>query len=140
MLIDDNNPQTTQPKTALDKLATSTYTFYLSGSRFFGTNRPSSDWDYFVQMPKYDGGNGYALFDELRSFGFTKRYTTNYLDLNTLEVWTCDNVDVQVVANVPFKRAAQTAFKRCGKLYPSREDWDAAYEVAAALTAQQNKA
>lgn len=137
MLIDDNNPQTTQPKTALDKLAASTYTFYLSGSRFFGTNRPSSDWDYFVQMPMSDG---YALFDELRSFGFTKRRVTNYLDLNTLEVWTCDNVDVQIVANVPFKRAAQMAFKRRGKLYPSREDWDAAYEVAAELTQMNNKA
>lgn len=137
MLIDDNNPQTMQPKTALDKLATSTYTFYLSGSRFFGTNRPSSDWDYFVQMPMSEG---YKLHDELRSFGFTKRYTTNYLDLNTLEVWSCDHVDVQIVANVPFKRAAQMAFKRCGKLYPSREDWDAAYVVAAELTQMNNKA
>src|SRR5574337_1288344 len=56
---------------------------YLTGSRYFGTSRPESDWDFFTQH--YDG-----IENHLRHVGFKKimgREEYKYLDSNTIQVW-----------------------------------------------------
>lgn len=47
----------------LQQFAESDQTFYLTGSRFFGTERAKSDWDFFVQ-------NSETIRTQLSSWGF----------------------------------------------------------------------
>lgn len=75
--------------------------FHLTGSRYFGTARPESDWDYFVQ-----GGPGVA--EELERMGFVKEAKLDYTDILRIEVHRHpDNIHVQVVSNVEHKILAQ---------------------------------
>lgn len=86
--------------TALEK---SEFTFYLTGSRFFGNAREKSDWDFFTE----DSGD--ALRDYLRRIGFRRldSKTTEYTDMNVIDIWENQNVHVQVIRNLHFKRKAQ---------------------------------
>lgn len=86
--------------TALEK---SEFTFYLTGSRFFGNAHEKSDWDFFTE----DSGD--ALRDYLRRIGFRRldSKTTEYTDMNVIDIWENQNVHVQVIRNLHFKRKAQ---------------------------------
>lgn len=77
-------------------------TFYLTGSRYFGHNSISSDWDFFTD--KSDG---------LKELGFSKLSFSAYTDDNVSEVFRFKQggtqVDVQVVRCVEAKNASQKA-------------------------------
>lgn len=82
----------------LEKLANSPFEFYLTGSRYFGTETPESDWDFFT------GQNPY-LADFLIKIGFYRAsiFTAKKYAGNTcIELWyyhnpistSCDNDDM----------------------------------------------
>lgn len=87
--------------TALESIALSPFTFHLTGSRFFGTERPDSDYDFFVKQQT-------GLVDWLRNNGFAKDYQSYEGDPVIVEVWGRDNVHVQIVTNVVAKQYIQT--------------------------------
>jgi hypothetical protein len=95
--------------TAIGQLASSTATFYLTGSRFFETHRDYSDYDFFVQ-----GDAGLAF--ELEQMGFKREPGGCYADPLTLSVWVKENVHVQVVSNAKLKITIQDFLRESGLL------------------------
>lgn len=88
----------------LAMLATSPFQFHLTGSRYFGTATPNSDWDFFVLDEN-------PLVRFLNESGFTYVSGHTYSDSNTAAVWKKDNVHVQVVESVRLKLQAQAIIK-----------------------------
>jgi len=109
------------PLTALGK---SHYTFYLTGSRYFGFARDNSDYDFYVQDSR-------PVREFLENEGFTTLLpqSHNYKDHNCAVVFRKENVDIQLVYNISYKHAAQKAIKEAGVLMPGREHWEVAYKV-----------
>ena len=113
-------------------LLNSKYTYYLTGSKFFGGSNSVSDTDYFVQ---YLAG----VQDELKELGF-KQCEHSYIDSQTIEVWhhANDNIHIQLVNGASWKDKAQnfivnsTAFR---KLYLATDQnrrkllWELAFEL-----------
>jgi len=121
-----------------DKMELSSWRFYLTGSRYFGTQREDSDYDFFVEegcYPAFDSSK------DLPAWGFEPMlgsYTNN-------SILACyhhphANVHVQVVIDAAMKRRAQGIIKLmypCPRLLPSKGStalkllWKAALGLAA---------
>ena len=86
------------------------FMLYLTGSRFFGTAKRHSDWDFILQS----GDHGKWL----KEMGFQQEEGGKYPDLLTTEVWWCGELraHVQVVKDVGIKLAAQAAIKKTNAL------------------------
>ena len=95
------------------EMSTMRSVFYLTGSRFFGTSRQDSDYDFFTAC---DADTIRHLLD----MGFVILSRHNYIDSNTLFVlrYISENlqVDVQIESDVLKKNRAQSIIKRCGQL------------------------
>lgn len=102
--------------------------FYLTGSRFFGTQGQNSDWDYFTE-------NSDEVFLKLKDLGFVKISARTYGDANSARVmrWTAKHtklqVDVQLVHDVELKRRVQERFVKIGFVPTSRDSWDLAFAL-----------
>jgi hypothetical protein len=67
----------------LQKLSDSQHQFFLTGSRFFGTECPNSDWDFFAAKSP-------TLSVFLESLGFRKydtKYSVHYAGNSCVELW-----------------------------------------------------
>ncbi len=91
--------------TALEFISSSTVLFYLTGSRFFGTQREDSDYDFFTKANPVTE----KLLDEN---GFHLDSESYECDRVMTKVYKRDNVHVQLVNNVRAKQWVQT------KLHP----------------------
>lgn len=88
------------------------FKFYLTGSRFFGTHRRSSDWDLFVQ-------HSYWAISYLESIGFQPRLPelmdelmSKYVgDPQICDVYELGKVQVQIVQDAELKCLAQEYLK-----------------------------
>ena len=104
----------------LHALENSTFNFYLTGSRFFGTERARSDWDFFTQeseeVEKFLLKNDFKLHNE-----------TKYSDSMTSKVYRYKNqIDVQLVTNTEKKLAIQRSFFLAGNVNPKKDEWNTA--------------
>ena len=118
------------------QLMTSPYEFYLTGSRFFGTAKPNSDWDFFVQQE-----NSEALESFLKKLGFVQALFTSYKDMLVDKVYRNmqEKIDIQIVKSAKTKLAVQEYIYSLGKnvgfarafhamtKYEKTHVWDMAY-------------
>lgn len=79
-------------KTADAVIRESSHVFYLTGSRYFGTQTETSDFDYFVK-------DGIDVRKELTNNGFVIESTSYVGDPNIVLVYRRDNIHVQCVAD-----------------------------------------
>jgi hypothetical protein len=97
----------TELQKVLEVFNKSTYQFQLTGSRFFGTNREDSDWDFFTEVPKVLYPT--SVFDFLEDNGFYTRFNNHYdQDISFVSVYehSC-GIHVQIVKDFEQKKAAQ---------------------------------
>lgn len=93
----------------LKYLTNSPYLFYLTGSRYWGTNDSYSDWDFFVQDSE-------EVKQYLQNCEFYK-IDHEYTDKNTIHVYGDDptidncNINIQLVADAQVKNIAQKIIK-----------------------------
>lgn len=101
---------------AVVALMNSQFSFYITGSRYFKTNTPQSDWDFFVE--KNEG-----VEEFLTRQGFFVDNQMSYSDPSISRVYTNpnDNVQVQVVFDVELKLLAQTVIKRKDLITTNKE-------------------
>lgn len=141
-----NMPEENKQKTILDILRDSPIQFVLTGSRFFGTARPDSDWDFYTK-----DDNQTSAF--LRNNGFVAVSKGSYADdpnCARVFLWRDKNfnwveniqekdvhpdVHVQLVANIQLKNDIQNALKKtnifstpCTKSF-ARDIWKLAYAL-----------
>lgn len=98
----------------LDKLHATTYEFYLTGSRFFGTSTPNSDWDFFAQ--DHPAIQGY-----LENEGFntiSAKHAEKYMGISIQgcsqiyrKTFANGSIDVQLQLDVNRKLKAQNILK-----------------------------
>jgi hypothetical protein len=88
---------------AICVLSESPEVFYLTGSRFFGTEAEFSDYDFFVQRAAMGTSERHLVRN-----GFRLDSDTRYSD----KVYIRDNVHVQIVGNAPLKNRIQDLMKR----------------------------
>lgn len=85
---------------------TEEFEFFLTGSRYFGTSTPGSDWDFFVE----DTPDVIAF---LEGIGFELQTDKEYShDRVTVNTYRLQNVEVQLVSDVGLKKRAQFLLKR----------------------------
>lgn len=123
----------------LAKMERAQFEFHLTGSRFFGRDTSSSDWDFFVEYYP-------DLADWLAANGFCKESKPDYGSEDIVDVWknVLFGVHVQVIINVRLKAAVQTALRNLGFGYwmysLSQEDrkliWRLAFRLFEAGKAQ----
>ena len=100
-----NLPQTLP--TDVIKLHNAPFTFYLTGSRFFGNITPKSDWDFYASYNK-------QICEWLNDQGFIQASHHLYGDdPNCVKVFTNTNaattpIHVQLVADIKAKHQCQT--------------------------------
>lgn len=81
----------------IEELAAMDEAFYLTGSRFFGTQRPDSDWDFFT--------DDFFLQQELKRNGWTQlKENAQYAETT----YSKGPVHLQIVPNADRKRQVQT--------------------------------
>lgn len=97
-------------KLVLKELAQSDRTFWLTGSRFFGTHRDDSDYDFFTQ--DYMGIELYLA----QGLGFHREWSESYTDPIAKSCWRKDNVHVQVVSDADLKLDVQMWLKEHPRL------------------------
>jgi hypothetical protein len=117
------------PVSLFDKLNQLETSFYLTGSRFFGTNHKNSDYDYFTEYTE-------EIIQILGSIGFQMESTSNYRDTNTIMVmrghnWCGGQIDIQLVNDVSLKDKIQKRFKELGINKPTQEEWNLAFLLMA---------
>lgn len=104
-----------------------THEYYLTGSRFFGTYTPVSDWDFFTKdtpdTRSYLESCGFERLEHSRysddpTITVVYRYTPSIESLS-VSVW----IDVQLVENPDRKRKAQELIKWMGINNPSEITW-----------------
>lgn len=98
-------------------LRESEYQFYLTGSRYFQSSSEleGHDWDFFCQNSK-------GVINFLKGIGFQRKRKPAYIkDSQTVEVYTHQAVDVQVVNSVRIKQASQLLLKELGVIGGSKE-------------------
>jgi len=110
---------------------------YLTGSRFFGTEVPSSDWDFFT-------ADSPATRAYLQKEGFTEPRTKQYASPDVVTVFRkvgrgTPGFDVQIVKDVTVKSAVQQMLKTTGMLTArtskakAREIWTLAFSMWAIM-------
>ena len=90
-------------------LATAPFEFHLTGSRFFGYEKPESDWDFFVDSDALHGVSG--LINWLEHNGFYKESNRDYSGETTAitQIWKhrIASVHIQVVEDAELKASVQ---------------------------------
>ena len=140
MLVNCVSPELCNVNT-LALLAMSNYTFYQTGSRYFGTETAESDWDFFTAQ--YDEGGFSTHVEEfLQKHGFKrcgKEQAEKYNDNITCGVYEKDNVHVQLVMNINRKIAMQKILKDTGVLNTrvdkavAKQLWKVAYHATSGV-------
>jgi hypothetical protein len=74
----------------LERIQNSTFSFYLTGSRFFGGGGPNSDWDLYAAWSRE-----IEIF--LADIGFHEKVESAYLDPMTMTVMENGDVTVQLL-------------------------------------------
>lgn len=77
-----NSKAASMPTNPYDFFAAREEKFYLTGSRFFGTTRENSDWDFFIEA---DGQGNINKF--LESLGFCRITNSEYKDASVSSVY-----------------------------------------------------
>ena len=109
----------------IDALRNSEFEFYLTGSRFFLTHKPSSDWDFFTKDCE-------EVRRFLTNFGFRPE-AGEYSDKLTTTVYRQPFIDVQLVSDVECKRIAQEILRISppSENFVSRtQTWNFAFSIA----------
>jgi len=95
-------PNSTQDK--IRQFETSEFTFYLTGSRFFGGFSSNSDYDFFVQSNP-------EVVDFLKQIGFIREKDNYKDDPNIDSVYVCScspiSIHIQLVKLAEIKQLAQ---------------------------------
>jgi hypothetical protein len=83
-------------------LSTSPFQFYLTGSRFFGSHRQESDYDFFTDLKP-------GLTDWLVLHGFIKDSSPDYNSVDIIQTWKhcVMTVDIQIVVDAALKSKIQ---------------------------------
>jgi len=92
---------------ALMEIQESEYDFQLTGSRFFGTEKENSDYDFFTQ-------DYLSLADWLRAHDFiniTQVVPTNYADPLVVAIYQKGKVHIQAVNDAPLKQDIQECLR-----------------------------
>jgi hypothetical protein len=109
----------------LRELQTSSFTFYETGSRFFGVNARKSDYDFFVGLDQVGRG---SLEKFLYDLGFREEKVEAYTgDRSIVSVFRHFDhpIDIQIVESAYQKKAAQDTLIRMGITHPTGAQWDA---------------
>jgi hypothetical protein len=85
---------------ALQSIEVSSFVFHLTGSRYFGTQREDSDWDFFVDYSA-------ELITWLEDNSFTLDSTSYKEDPVMCMVYKKENVHIQVVHSAKMKEWIQ---------------------------------
>lgn len=94
----------------VDFMTNTSHVFYLTGSRFFGTAKSESDWDFFAPYTQ-------GICNALKKLGFFEltHSSSSYNDQDTRAVFryvSCDiSIDVQLVNDAPRKQRIQEIIK-----------------------------
>ena len=83
----------------------SEFNFYLTGSRFFKTESPISDFDYFVQDSQEV--RNFLHDNSFHTVGALGLVPPQYLDEQTVNVVYRDDIHIQLVKDVTVKHQAQ---------------------------------
>jgi hypothetical protein len=95
------------PSSPLEVLNELPEVFYLTGSRFFGTAKKDSDWDFFAQ-------DSHSLVQVLIQLGFKVIALSDYKDKNSALILKMDDVHVQLVKDSALKDRAQKILLESG--------------------------
>lgn len=98
------------PVSAMQKMMDSPIDFYLTGSRYFGTNTASSDWDFYTPI-----NTGTIIF--LDALGFVN--DTKYYDADKVMKHHIENIHVQLVSNLEEKHRKQKKISELLETFPS---------------------
>lgn len=127
---------------ALEILSRDHRNYRLTGSRFFRTNNPSADYDFFVQYDReliaFLENNKFSRYSGIPTY--CENGYSNFLDnLRTqdiLGIWRRGNVDVQVSMNAYKRQIIQKYIKRFFSNFNDltkrqrREVWSLAYFIS----------
>lgn len=89
-------------------LASAPFEFHLTGSRYFGYDKPESDWDFFVDSNALYGASG--LVNWLEHNGFYKESNRNYSGATSItQIWKhgIAPVHIQIVEDAETKARVQ---------------------------------
>lgn len=109
MLIGVNRKPASTTETILDKMESSRIPFFLTGSRYFGWEKPESDWDFFSQNAK-------GTITTLGLLGFREDMTQGYQDGLTRKVFVGHSIHVQLVTSCLAKQELNQFFTRNKRL------------------------
>jgi len=110
----------------LDKLNSLPSTvFYPTGSRYFGSHRENSDYDFFTE-------NNPQVIAYLLDFGFWSISSADYKDSDCKAVYRFISnsgmqIDIQFSANVEMRKQVQETFKKNYIFAPNRDQWNTAF-------------
>ncbi len=131
------NTHETYPTSVLG-LMNSQFSFYLTGSRYFNTNTPQSDWDFFVEKNE-------DVEEFLIDQGFFIDNQASYSDSSVYKVYINpnDNVQVQVIFDAKLKVLAQTVIKRKNLITTNKEInryiWEATILTLSVISSEKIK-
>ena len=101
----------------LQELATSKYQFHLTGSRFFRTNHPRSDWDFLVEYQP-----GLSLWLISRGFAIGREYS----DCSVSQVYGIYGIHIQEIKPIFLQKKLRIQeFLRSNDITPTEEVWNA---------------
>ncbi len=118
----------------LESLENSPFKFYLTGSRFFGNNRKSSDYDFFAVYC-----TDVEEFLQREGFRNISLVETNYFGTDGIKgLYRNSNVDVQLVSDPELKARVQEVLKNSEQFMnagkPNRKVmWSLALEFAVSM-------
>jgi len=116
-MLHNTQGQTARMQNVLDEMEKSPFNFWLTGSRFFGTAKPESDWDFYASATEHDSKDT-SIRTFLAELGF---FLLGPFDYNVDGAYNDDNcayvyrwrgpgteqIDVQLQENVDLKHKAQ---------------------------------
>jgi hypothetical protein len=121
LTLQDHNAMT------LSILQQSNFDFFLTGSRFFGTERSDSDYDFFA---KFD----LSIFNFLAEQGFIRfdKQNSPYADSNLQSLWQKGNIQIQLQVDADKKNKVQqwmliNGFNFSENKTVARQQWTALY-------------
>jgi len=114
----------------IGKLEKSEFSFYLTGSRFFGGYHSKSDWDYFVS-------DNARVRDFLYSLGFYEsegEALLRYDDSTIVTVLVYNDIHIQLVKDATFKHQVQLLLLQTNSLHSVPKEsrkfvWNAAIAI-----------
>ncbi len=131
------NIKETYPTSVL-ALMNSQFYFFITGSRYFKTNTPHSDWDFFVEK-----NEEVEIFLKDQGFFIDNQMSYSDSSIYTVYINPNDNVQVQVVFDMELKMLAQTVIKRKNLITTNKEInryvWEATISTLSILQPQDRK-